>query len=277
MSLLDRSPRRYEISKIPDFADIIALEYQKQRDDESKRVAIWRRFDRSLIPYERAMASKLRGFFMQQKKEVLSNMEAKSKGISDWMFDVVKYELLFEEFGQLLLPEVVQDRGDEELQRLAVGVSFNVSDPRVTEFLADKIFKFSFKPNETTKNHLRREFAEGLAEGEGIPQLAKRVKKVFGFAEKYRSVRIARTEILGSSNFGAVESYKQSGVVEKKEWLATKDNRVRDSHKPPLDGEVVLLDATFSNGLMYPGDPSGPPEEIIQCRCTTVPIVKEQT
>jgi hypothetical protein len=37
-----------------------------------------------------------------------------------------------------------------------------------------------------------------------------------------------------------------------------------------LDGAIVDQDKKFDNGLMYPGDPSGRPEEVYNCRCTLV-------
>jgi len=265
---------------LPDFADKVADCFRKLRS-EQQRVIRWQKYSQSLIPYEQRFIEALRGtkdrpgFFRQQKEEVLANMGVKRvKVVEDWLFDQRKYELLFEEFGQLLLPEIVHDRGREELERLGVGVAFDVNNPRVSDFLGEKVYKFSFETNNTTIKHLRREFANGLADGEGIPVLAKRVEKVFDFAEKYRSVRIARTEVLGSSNFGALESYKQSGVVELKEWLATKDSSVRDSHAA-IDGQQVPLLGRFSNGLQHPGDPSGSAEEVINCRCALIPVVKE--
>lgn len=53
-----------------------------------------------------------------------------------------------------------------------------------------------------------------------------------------------------------------------KQWDAALDSRTRDSHAR-LDGEIRELDEKFSNGLMFPGDPSGRPEEVINCRCTS--------
>ena len=47
----------------------------------------------------------------------------------------------------------------------------------------------------------------------------------------------------------------------------------RHSHAA-LDGSIVDQDKKFDNGLMYPGDQSGRPEEVYNCRCTVVAVVK---
>jgi uncharacterized protein with gpF-like domain len=54
--------------------------------------------------------------------------------------------------------------------------------------------------------------------------------------------------------------------------MATLDSRTRDSHRL-MDGETVGVNEEFSNGLMYPGDPSGDPSEVYNCRCTVVSVV----
>lgn len=53
-----------------------------------------------------------------------------------------------------------------------------------------------------------------------------------------------------------------------KQWDATLDGRTRPSHAR-IDGEIRETDEEYSNGLMFPGDPSGPAEEVIFCRCVS--------
>ena len=50
-------------------------------------------------------------------------------------------------------------------------------------------------------------------------------------------------------------------------WIATLDNRTRDSHAM-LDGVDIPLDNVFDNGLERPRDPNGEPAEICNCRCS---------
>jgi uncharacterized protein with gpF-like domain len=60
-----------------------------------------------------------------------------------------------------------------------------------------------------------------------------------------------------------------------KMWLATEDSRTRPTHRT-ADRQRTLLSEPFIVGgarLMFPGDPTGPADEVIQCRCTMLPIV----
>lgn len=82
--------------------------------------------------------------------------------------------------------------------------------------------------------------------------------------------RNARTMVTGAECGGRVDSYKEleeMGVIQKKVWLSCADDRTRESHLD-IDGEEVDINETFSNGLMYPADPSGEPSEVWNCRCT---------
>lgn len=84
------------------------------------------------------------------------------------------------------------------------------------------------------------------------------------------SVRNARTMVTSAENHGRLDSYKElerQGVIIKKEWMATPDDRTRPSHID-IDGETQNLDDPFTNGCQFPGDGNGPAEEVWMCRCT---------
>ena len=69
------------------------------------------------------------------------------------------------------------------------------------------------------------------------------------------------------------------GVKVRKQWRATLDNRTRHTHAM-LDGKDVALDELFDNGLKYPRDPNGVPEEVCNCRCrlrTVTPYTNAKT
>ncbi|MGN0070417.1 MAG: phage minor head protein [Atopobiaceae bacterium] len=112
---------------------------------------------------------------------------------------------------------------------------------------------------------------QSILQGESVPDAAKRIRSV---VEMYRraSLRAARTSLTGAENAGRIGSYQRAsgmGIELQKQWMATLDSRTRDSHRE-LDGEKADIDAKFSNGLSYPGDPAGPASEVWNCRCTMV-------
>jgi len=50
-------------------------------------------------------------------------------------------------------------------------------------------------------------------------------------------------------------------------WVTMDDERVRPSHQECEEAGEVELGKPFPNGLLFPGDPAGPPEEVCNCRC----------
>lgn len=124
---------------------------------------------------------------------------------------------------------------------------------------------------EHTRAEIQSTLADGVAAGESIPKLAKRIDDLYlPQIIPNRSKVIARTEVVGASNFAAVEAAKKSGLTLNKVWLATGDNRTRPDHAD-ADGQEVAMDEKFVVGgaeMDRPGDPDGPPSETVNCRCT---------
>ena len=117
---------------------------------------------------------------------------------------------------------------------------------------------------------------QGILQGESIPNLSKRISSTMGEKNYSNAVRYARTAVTGAQNAGRRDAYiraNKMGIQTRQTWVATLDNRTRHSHAA-IDGETVDADSYFSNGCRFPGDPKGPPEEIWNCRCTTIAQVK---
>jgi len=102
-------------------------------------------------------------------------------------------------------------------------------------------------------------------------------------ALRYRAETIARTEAMAALHEAQNQSVTQmlaNGVVQTNQidfvWHTAHDNRVRDTHQP-MDGQRRRYGFAFETGsgaqLRYPGDPSGPVAEIINCRCWMEPKI----
>ena len=118
---------------------------------------------------------------------------------------------------------------------------------------------------------INAETLQGILQGESMDKIAKRLRNVQEM-NKTQAIRSARTIVTGAENKGRQDSYARAtadGIILAKEWISTNDSRTRHSHAV-LDGSIVDQDKKFENGLMYPGDPSGRPEEVYNCRCTLV-------
>lgn len=99
-----------------------------------------------------------------------------------------------------------------------------------------------------------------------------------------RAMTVARTETIAAVNAGvyraAVLDAEQRGdVAPAKVWISTDDQRTRPTHVA-ADGQRTLLGSPFRVGgaqLLFPGDPRGPAAEVINCRCSLLPVVLGET
>ena len=122
------------------------------------------------------------------------------------------------------------------------------------------------------KNKIAGAVMQAVLQGESINKLARRIAAQTASTNMKTMMRYARTAMTAAQNAGRMEMLHRAqgmGIKCKKTWLATLDSRTRDSHQH-LDGKTIGIDEKFDNGLMYPGDPSGAPGEVYNCRCTLI-------
>jgi len=90
-----------------------------------------------------------------------------------------------------------------------------------------------------------------------------------------RADTIARTELSIAENVGTFSQYEDAGV-EELEWLAF-SAPIWPRRHDLMHGERAKVGDYFTTPggvkLRFPGDPLGPAGEIINCRCSTAPVI----
>ncbi len=126
---------------------------------------------------------------------------------------------------------------------------------------------------ETSRKKLADIVLKGQADDLTASEIADVLENEFGGAiAGWRAEQIARTEVHTASMVGSLSAADSLGLTLDKEWVSAEDGRTRPSHAE-ANGQTVGRDEGFQVGdatLQYPGDPEGPPEEVINCRCAMV-------
>ena len=264
------------------------------------RAKYWNKYVSELSIVENSFAKKLKLFFYDLRKETLSNISTfltKSiKANTEADIDAVLNEIIFdvskakEKVSIISLPfyEEGLKRGIKQIARDLNVSEFNYNtNKNLLDFLQTKQTKIKevidtidkqFK--ERVKKIIDETIAEAYREGTILDvaealikagdKITAETKRVFNIAGN-RALTIARTEVAQAVSTARFESMIQN-EIKKHEWLTARDELVREWHAA-MDGEVVEIGKTFSNGLLYPNDPAGAPEEVINCRCVAVPKI----
>lgn len=179
---------------------------------------------------------------------------------------------------------------------------FQIKDPTIlTKSITDNIWKTLVNAyistiggeriteiNKFTKQYvldrLRPILTAGVDRGLGIADIGRMIvsdiAEYSGKFAKYRAERIARTEIIGTSNWASITSVESSGVKDRllKKWHVNIDGRERETHLEMANKPAIPIDDFFEvrnlgggvDRMKYPGDPSGSKGNVIQCRCAVV-------
>ena len=161
------------------------------------------------------------------------------------------------------------------------GYSFTLTDADTVRHLS--LYDGSLLPHkeiDPTKDipwnmkNINSQVLQGILQGDPIDKIAGRILRVQEM-NKNAAIRTARTIVTEAENKGRQDSYERAvkdGIVMKREWIATNDNRVRHWHAE-LDGVLAEVDEAFENGygkIMFPGDHNAHPANVYNCRCTLV-------
>ncbi len=112
--------------------------------------------------------------------------------------------------------------------------------------------------------------------GDDLDMLEARVRHIFRSAGN-RARTIAQTAATPVFEDGQLMAFADAGL-DGRSWLSRRDGIVRTGefdHVEP-DGQVQAVGDPFlvsGESLMYPGDPAGSAGNVINCRCTQMPLI----
>jgi hypothetical protein len=266
--------------------EIIPIEGQPTEEEKSmkidvkKKMIILEKFLKKHNLYEKRFITKLQRNFKIQERVVIQNFltsqRSVKKDLTDQIFDEKRWIKEFSRNFKPLVLEIIVDYAKQANEEYKLDTEITPQNPNINKFLNASTIQFSTEVNKTTEREIRNQIQTGFDLGESTPQISDRIKHVFDVASKSRSTLIARTETTKDANGGALITFKESGVVKEKEWLGTNDLNTRDAHYTFNVKKAKLEDPFIVGGeeLQMPGDPSGSPENVCNCRCVVVPVIE---
>lgn len=272
---------------------VVKLAPQRLYKDAGERMWLWKSFDGLMRATERPMMRSVARSFKRQARTVADRIKARAERgemIDASVFNPAEAEADMEKAVKEHVENGVwagRDRAASLLRR-----EIPVNEAKLERWI-DNYAKENASLVTLTTAALIQGYMDGHRIGEpekaldtGIINvtLSEYVKELTEIIDSTgRAGNIAETMTLGSINWGTFNGYQDAGV-EKKEWLSQQDGRVRgsdpnDIYNHRLDGGTIPMGSKFNTGtpggLEYPGDPSGDPGDICNCRCTVLPVFGE--
>lgn len=197
-----------------------------------------------------ALEDDLAEFFARQRRATLARIDQKEPG---W-WDQKKWNA---ELSSTLLPHLLKLSAGTARQ-VAGAKKLNPDDysvARTEKFLKAVADSRADLVNATTRDHYSNAIENGTDVEEVLSDTESRSKTVGGTIATF-VVAFATAEV--------ATQLAPKGSEPTKTWLAS---GLANSRHADMDGETVKLDENFSNGMAYPGDPTGGAENVANCGC----------
>lgn len=230
--------------------------------------------------YEKIAKKEIRKYLDGQQERILESLP-KEKAVDTQGLDLKEENGLLTETVSPIVWELAQESG--ELALLFAGA--DELEFELTKALRDAIHSsvglMAGNYNSDTLEQLAESLNEGVAAGENLDKLKKRVEAVYEDARGYRAERVARYETLKGSNAATEAAYKQTGYVKAKRWYT---NPGACEFCIVMNGKIVNLGGSFFEvGQNVTGEEGGEyavtydtvffPPLHPNCRCTIVPVI----
>lgn len=150
------------------------------------------------------------------------------------------------------------------------GISFDINAPTSQALLDAVAQRIQAGIASAIQEQIIEAIKDGYDTGKSVAQVARAIEAAADAISRARAEMLARTDLNALSNGGSLLAATVSGAAATKTWLATEDERTRETHSD-ADGQTVAIDAPFSVGgedAMYPGDPGLSDDEACNCRCS---------
>ena len=227
---------------------------------EAMKVAYWQGYVRDIEAYEVKAVHRLKDMFHAQCKEALASLNSGAKA------DLISHDKAVQSYSTAVKTPMEESmaRGARDAQDLIKPIN-----PHSAKQIAIPTFaltwlntRMAWAGNEVTNETelmIRGALTQGYASGDSMFDMADRIRAVFDQCDQVRAERIARTETIAASSQGAVETYKQAGIVNN-EWY------------PALDDRECELCASLAG--VHPISEMYTPPAHPNCRCVLLPVLE---
>lgn len=164
--------------------------------------------------------------------------------------------------------------------QLAIPIFYKLTQKAIDAIVFNPLDKIKWSNRHRANNKgliqkLKSALVNGIKNGHSYEKIAKAITTEIDISKR-KAIKVAQTETaraVSTAKQQTMEEAQSAGVVMKKRWLCTLDNKTRDTHKH-LDGQTVGVDDYFISGSRKAKAPHGfgDAKEDINCRCTVISV-----
>jgi SPP1 gp7 family putative phage head morphogenesis protein len=234
-------------------------------DTEAKAEEYWKRWVKQAESFEPKFIESMQRVFDDTQKEVLANLSTATTRDTK-LFDIGKFKENYVKSLNPVMSEIMASaikNGRELIEPTnphKAGI-FDLLNQFALNWLKNRLIWAALEVGNETEELLRQTLIDGFSQGLGIPKIAQNIRQIPGFADRARSQRIARTEILSAHSQGTLEGYKQSGRVKQVKFYTAMDERTCE-YCNNYHNQVYNL----GDEMPIPLHPN--------CRCVYLPVVE---